>query len=217
MEEKLSNAFADEPVPPSLWPRIQSSLEQVEAAEAPPIENRRWQWSARAFLPIAAMLLLVVGIAGLVGRSLLTPQFTASEVALVPINEFRTFEASRRPLDFASVDPAKVRDWFRAKMALPLPAPVAATGEASLTGGRLCYFFDRRVASFMYGHDGRQSSLYVMAPNDLPVEPGHAPQVIEDGPLSAVVWSDGSLTYVLVSTLSPDRARDMVNEVTPTI
>lgn len=215
MEDELRRAFAEEPVPPRLWPRIQASLEKAEAAGIPPAPSIARGISYRALMPIAAMLLLVIVGIGLLARNAMMPAITQSDVAMVPINEFRTFEASGRALDFASADPSRVREWFLAKVDLPLPLPVAESRKARLTGGRLCYFFDRRVASFMYVLDGQSISLYVMCTDDLPVATLAEARVVNDGEHTAVVWTRGTLAYVLVSRLTVGRAADLLRGMAP--
>ena len=185
-------------------------------------------------LSIAAMLLLIA-----VGASVLTrggvmpaatqtaattpsPEITKSTVVTVLVNEFQTFEASGRPLDFASAIPAEVRGWFRAKVDLPLPVPVAEARvpeaqmkPARLTGARLCSFLDRRVASFMYVLNGQSVSLYVMSAADLPVTAGMDAQVVQDRDYTAVLWSHGDLAYVLVSRLAGERAVALLHSMAP--
>lgn len=213
MEHKLRAAFAQEPVPTTLWPRIQASLTKVEAANARFRLQR--MFSSRALMPIAAMLLLVFAGIGLLARDSMVPGMSQSQVAMVPLEEFRTFEASGRPLDFTSTEPAAVRQWFLAKVDLPLPFPVAETLKAHLTGGRLCYFLDRRVASFMYMLDGQSLSLYVMSAVDLPVPPRTDAEVVHDDEYTAVLWSQGDLAYVLVSRLTGDRALQLLRGLAP--
>ena len=240
MEEKLRKTFAEEPVPPTLWPRIQASLRDTSTTEPSESSNRSQpaiparRWSPRAVLSIAAMLVLAVvgasilthgGVMPAATQSTATAQSTAitkSEVATVLVNEFRTFEASGRALDFASAVPAEVRGWFRAKVDLPLPVPVAeAKGSAAqmkparLTGARLCSFLDRRVASFMYVMNGQSVSLYVMSAADLPVSAGMEAQVVRDSDYTAVLWSYGELAYVLVSRLAGKRAVDLLHSMAP--
>ncbi|MFX8644959.1 hypothetical protein ABTM18_19440, partial [Acinetobacter baumannii] len=60
-----------------------------------------------------------------------------------------------------------LQSWFAGKVSFTPPLPPVAIGELELTGGRLCHFFDRAIASYMYRFDGRVVSVYVMARDGL--------------------------------------------------
>ncbi len=86
------------------------------------------------------------------------------------------------------------------------PAP-PMTLRLVLIGGRLCYFFERRIASYMYRIDGRLVSLYIMSSKDIdsPSAGGgvtigtHTAAVREVDAFAHVLWNEGSLYYSLVS------------------
>ena len=72
----------------------------------------------------------------------------------------------------------------------------------------MCYFLDRRVASFMYTVDGHYVSLYVMPRHGLPALPrdsargaGHATRMYTVQGYTQIIWSHTDLLYALVSDL----------------
>lgn len=79
-------------------------------------------------------------------------------------------------------------------------------GTARLVGGRLCYFLNRRVASFMYMTQGRYLSLYVMPrqglrfpPDDGVPLPRSQARVYEVKGYTHILWLYTDLLYSLVS------------------
>lgn len=124
--------------------------------------------------------------------------------------------ASGRALDIASSDPRRLASWFMDKVAFNPPAPPSAVEPPGLIGGRLCYFFGRRVASYMYKIDGYLASLYVMPRDGLPVPSdtsrrlaGQPATVHARGGFTHVIWSDTRLVYSLVSNAPPERLRNV--------
>src|SRR5262249_35861792 len=86
--------------------------------------------------------------------------------------------------------------------------PVGMPG-LSLDGGRLCYFFRRWIAAYMYRFDGHVVSLYVLSnegiepPPELADRASGAPDAVVrriDG-FTHVLWWKGPLYYSLVSDL----------------
>ena len=90
-------------------------------------------------------------------------------------------------------------------------------------GGRLCYFLERRVASYMYTAHSRYVSLYVMPQHGLPSPPDalmtlaqpratvHAVQGY-----TQVIWLQTDLLYALVSDLPKEQLFEMVRQMVPT-
>ncbi len=206
IEDQLRHTLREEPVPPTLWPRIQADLDRVvPAAIAATTQKRRrpWLWSAA----LAAVLVLSLGIA-LLKPVLMRSESLHARLLSVPVNDLHTFVVSQRPLDMASADPQQLRQWFQQKVAFPPPVLPVQVGAAYLVGGRLCYFLERRVASYMYSADGHYVSLYVM-PHEGLQQPSDAvrrlrqPQatVHEVQGYTHVIWSHTGLLYSLVSDL----------------
>jgi anti-sigma factor RsiW len=128
----------------------------------------------------------------------------------VPVQDLHTFVVSQRSLDMASPDPQHLRQWFHGKVDFSPPLVPRQVGVATLVGGRLCYFLDRRVASFMYSVDGHHLSLYVMPSHGLPSpsrdsgrHAGHTARTYAVQGYTQIIWSHTDLLYSLVSDLPP--------------
>jgi len=202
-EAQLREAFRDEAPPPALWPRIAADL-RCQSADAQGVENRQRARFPSRRAAIAAAL-LAVGVA-LTVRRLATVGVDSAALMQTPVGELRSFIDSGRPVDFATADPVVLREWFMSRVDFIPPAP-PMTLRLVLIGGRLCYFFERRIASYMYRIDGRLVSLYIMSSKDIdsPSAGGgvtigtHTAAVREVDAFAHVLWNEGSLYYSLVS------------------
>jgi anti-sigma factor RsiW len=206
LEERLRLTFRTEPVPATLWPRIRAGLER-HASPGRAVESR--QRLPLRFWPmvVAAVLLLALGGA-LFHRAVLLPHALATRVLSVPVQDLQTFVVSQRSLDMADADPQHLRQWFQGKVDFPPPLVPTQVGSARLVGGRLCYFLDRRVASFMYTTAGRYLSLYVMPRQGLRSPSGDGvplprtpARVYEVQGYTHILWWHTDLLYSLVSDL----------------
>jgi anti-sigma factor RsiW len=131
-----------------------------------------------------------------------------------PARELSAFVDSRRALDVATGDPRSLKAWFSPNLAFAPPDPPADVPGLVLTGGRLCDFFDRRVAAYMYTLDGHVLSLYIMARAGLesPADFGSVrlddriPAAVQRvGAFTDVLWQDQALYYLVVSDLPKDQ------------
>jgi anti-sigma factor RsiW len=153
------------------------------------------------------VLLLALSIALLKGLMLPGGSFEARLLS-VPVQDLHTFVVSQRSLDVTSPDPQHLRQWFQGKVDFSPPLLPRQVGTATLVGGRLCSFLDRRVAAFMYTVDGHYLSLYVMPRHGLPALPrasvrraGHAARTYTVQGYTQIIWSHTDLLYALVSDL----------------
>jgi anti-sigma factor RsiW len=203
-EAQLREAFRDEAPPPALWPRTAADL-CCRAPDVPSVGGRqRVRYSSRR-AAIAAAALLAVG-AVLAARRLAPVGVDSAELMQTPVGELRSFIDSGRSVDFATADPVALRRWFIPRVDFTPPAPLMMP-RLSLIGGRLCYFFERRIASYMYRIDGHLVSLYIMSNKN--IEPPSASSGVTVGTRAAtvrevdgfahVLWEDGSIYYSLVS------------------
>ena len=217
MEEELRKAFEDQPVPPHLWPRIRRSLRDATPDSAASVPDlRRRSPPLLTYAALAAMLVAAV-LGTVLWRGASPTAVSPAQLAMVPIDELRTFVDSNRPLDVASTDPRGVRAWFQGTLDVPVPVPATRISGAGLVGGRLCYILQRRVASIMYTVDGRPMSLYVMAADGLTLpaaEPaGDGVRVVRDDGYTNALWSQAGLVYALVSHLPREDAAAMARGV----
>jgi len=126
-------------------------------------------------------------------------------VMRTPVDELRSFIDSGRSVDVATTDPAQLRQWFVPRVDFAPPTPPTLS-DLSLVGGRLCYFFRRRIAAYMYHVDGHVLSLYIMSDQDIELPSrreamvgGRPAAVRELDEFAHILWRDGKLYYSLVS------------------
>jgi anti-sigma factor RsiW len=171
---------------------------------------------------MAAMVLMALLGGVWLTSSLVAPQSLAARVLSTPVQDLHTFVVSQRSFDVTSPDPQHLRQWFQGKIDFSPPLVPGQAGTATLVGGRLCYFLDRRVASFMYSDDGRYLSLYVMSRQGLPLLQqdrmplvGSQARVYEIQGYTHIIWFHTDLLYSLVSDLPQARLLELVQALVP--
>src|SRR5258708_1375919 len=131
----LRRAFANERAPNRLGRRLPQSLRALSS----PI---RGALLGRGAAIAATVLTVSLAITFLVPHT--------AELSDVPLKELQAFIDSNRAVDVATDDPARVRAWLAVRFAFPPPPLATGAPRFQLTGGRLCLFSGRRVASYMY-------------------------------------------------------------------
>ena len=149
----LRKAFADERPPYDLERRLARSLRAL-----PPPMRAANPWR-RLAMTTAAVLMLVLAV--------IPPGVEWAELADVPLKELQAFIDGGRPVDVATGDPARVRDWLAQRVDFAPPPLSRGSPQIELIGGRLCLFAGRRVASYMYRVRGHLLSIYIMTANGL--------------------------------------------------
>jgi anti-sigma factor (TIGR02949 family) len=188
-------------VPFALRQRLQVAL------AAQPIAPRRWPaWiSARALVPAAAAVLLIVGITGTVRRS-------HSAVLEQAERSYHT----ELPMDIAGSDCDSISSWFHGRVDFPVRAP--ALGNATCKGGRLVNVGERPAAYIVYQVTGghRVTSL-VFDARDQAFEQNERRVVngreiyLGSGPgVSTAAYRDRGLGYVVTSDLDEDALTRLV-------
>jgi anti-sigma factor RsiW len=219
IEARLRATLRDDASPPELWPRISAELQALGGDGASASRPHRiGQTSRRA--AIAAAALLAIGMAVQLRRLSFRGIGTA-QLMKTPVDELRSFVDSGRPVDFSTADPVELRRWFMPRIDFTPPAPPMNPG-LTLIGGRLCYFFERRIASYMYRADNHLMSLYIMSDQGIELPSGSRGVTIDDRAAAVreadgfalVLWKEGKLYYSLVSDQPASRlivvARAMV-------
>jgi anti-sigma factor RsiW len=203
VETRLRNALGEEAPPHHLWSRIAAHL-RADHSGSQRVERRPRVWRLSRRAAIAASALFAIGVV-FAGRRLMTTDIDAAALMRTPVDELRSFIDSGRSVDVATTDPAQLRQWFVPRVDFAPPTPPTMS-DLSLVGGRLCYFFRRRIAAYMYDVDGHVLSLYIMSDQDIEfpsrrdVMLGGRPAAVRevDG-FAHVLWRDGKLYYSLVS------------------
>jgi anti-sigma factor RsiW len=192
----LRKAFAEERPPHSLEPRLARSLRTL-----PSPARTVLAWRRVAMTAAAAVLLLVLAIT--------PPGPKRVELADVPLMELQAFIDSHRPVDVATNDPARVRNWLAQRVDFAPPRVARGSRHIELIGGRLCLFAGRRVASYMYRVHGRLLSIYVMSADGLSPtgstrieRVGRTLVITREGRLTQASWIEDGLMYSVAGELS---------------
>jgi anti-sigma factor RsiW len=204
IEARLRATLRDDTPPPELWPRVSAELRALGGDGASTSRPHRIGRASRR-AAIAAAALLAIGVA-LSLRRLAIRSIDPAELMQTPVDEMRSFVDSGRAVDFPTADPVKLRRWFVPRIEFTPPAPPMDPG-LTLIGGRLCYFFERRIASYMYKADSHLVSLYIMSDQDIEPPSSSSGMTLGDRPVAAreadgfahVLWREGQLYYSLVS------------------
>ena len=215
VEERMREAFLSDVPSASLRQRVDAILTRDRKLEAP---RTRFGGGWRGALAAAVVLVAVLG-AAVMGLGLYSPGASQAGVMTASIEELRTFIDSRRPLDIVSQDPLELRRWFESKVDFT-PPPPPLLPDLDLTGGRLCFFLDRRIAAYMYLADGRAISLYVMREAGLGRPGGEqaslAGRQIAVGELAGfhgAFWRSEELAFALIADLPRDHLLDLVKRL----
>jgi anti-sigma factor RsiW len=203
VETQLRTALRDGAPLHQLWSRIAAHL-RADNIRAQRVELRPSVWRLSRRAAIAASALFAIGVV-FAGRRLMTTDVDAAALMRTPVDELRSFIDSGRSVDVATTDPAQLRQWFVPRVDFAPPTPPTMS-DLSLVGGRLCYFFRRRIAAYMYHVDGHVLSLYIMSDQDIELPSrrdamlgGRPAAVRELDGFAHILWRDGKLYYSLVS------------------
>ncbi len=199
-----------------LWDRIRARLVPPVPDRSSPMSQRLRHWGYRA--AVAAALVAALAMTTIVGHQLLENRSFEARFVEAPVEELKAFVDSRRPLDVATTDLGKLRQWFQGKINYAIPEPEIRDG-VRLVGGRLCFFLERRIASMMYQADGRVLSLYVI-PEDshlMSMESeykvaGEYVRLKRLGAYTQVMWQRNKIVYALVGDLPATQLLDLSSE-----
>jgi anti-sigma factor RsiW len=205
----LGKAFADERAPHGLQRRLAMSLRTLPFRVRAPNP-----WRRVVMTTAAALLMLVLAV--------MPPGVERTELADVPLKELKAFIDSDRPVDVATRDPARVRNWLARRVDFsPPPVPLGST-QIELIGGRLCLFAGRRVASYMYRVHGRLLSIYVMTATGLGLTGrirtehiGRSLAITREGDITQASWSEDGLIYSAVGELSESALLAALDDLQP--
>jgi anti-sigma factor RsiW len=218
VETRLRNALVDEAPPHHLWSRIAAQL-RADHSGAERLERRPRVWRLSRRAAIAASALFAIGVV-FAARRLMTTDIDAAALMRTPVDELRSFIDSGRSVDIATTDPAQLRQWFVPRVDFAPPTPPTMS-DLSLVGGRLCYFFKRRIAAYMYHVDGHVLSLYIMSDQDIELPSrrdamlgGRPAAVRELDGFAHILWRDGKLYYSLVSNQPAARLVQVAQAIT---
>lgn len=192
------------PLPaPELWSRVMATLD----TEVPVQREQPERGRLVLFGGLAALAATVAGV-GVVGYALRRSDVLPVWLLEAPVEDWRTFLASDRAVDIATVDPERLLGWFSRRLSFQPPPPPPPGETIKLVGGRLCYFLHRRAASYMYRTEGKLVSLFAfngaglgMPEGGEEIIAGRRAVVRRVGVFTHILWSEGPLIRSLVSDM----------------
>ncbi len=155
-----SNKSLYRSAPPSLEKRIRASLRKASPA-SPAWFTFPWV----LFTTTALMAVLVLSVAGFLGRSLFTSQSETSLAQQVQTAHVRSLMANHL-MDVTSTDQHTVKPWFDGKLDFSPPVTDLAGQGFPLIGGRLDYLDGRPVAALIYQRNKHYINLFIWPSTD---------------------------------------------------
>jgi len=203
LQTRLRQLAVDNRAPDDLWPRMSDRLDRAEERsprasidQRQPLTRRRVMWAASA----AALGTVVVGTQHLLPLSSVEP------VIAEPVQDFITFRLSGRTEDFVSHDAIALARWAESRTTFALPPLQQWLGDYQLTGGRLCWLLDRRLAGISYARDDEKTVVYVMDGAGLSIPTSGKPLDVDTRVRihhykghGVAVWREHDLIYVVVA------------------
>ncbi len=186
------------PAPARLERAIGEALRKSTGAERATIRpGPSWRW-----LAIAATVLLAVSIA-LYASSIRYAQREAIAQTLIA-SHVRSLMANHL-LDVASTDQHTVKPWFNGRIDFSPEVQDFGPQGFPLIGGRLDYVDGKTVAALIYRRRQHLINLFTWPARSSYTKDG---QFARNG-FNVLQWSEGSMTYWLVSDLDSAELRDL--------
>lgn len=204
----LRTRFPREGAPAALRERIRGALTKVERGARVGARRRWFYWA----VPAAALVLLALGV-GLWPRS--APPVVSELVA-----KHVMYSRLDAPAEIVSASHEAVSGWFKGKVRFDVAVPDFSPSGIRLVGGRLAELSDREVAYLLYEKGRNLISLFAFPSLGLALPSGGWARV-GDGRFyvanvngaEVVVWTQGALTYALVSSLDRDSLLECADTV----
>ncbi len=189
-----------ERAPATLEARVRTALRSIE-------RRRRLGGAARWLsVPVVVAALALVVLWGQSPRGAGAPP---SSLVADLVGKHLLYSQLDAPAEIATSDRRAVAGWFGERVRFEVPVPDFSSSGIHLLGGRLTELGDREVAYLLY-EKGRNLISFFAIPRTgirLPeaesvTSDGHAYAVTEIRGNEVILWSDGEMTFALVSPLS---------------
>jgi hypothetical protein len=197
--------LGEERAPNHLWSKVRASIDATHGAIERP-KSPRWSlaevwshWRVATVAGLCAIAVLAV---------IVTPRRgdNPSQVVTAPVQDFMTYRASGRPLDFTTHDRSALAEWAQARITFALPELRQRIGAFEVAGARLCWLLDRRLVGVSYDNGDDRAVIYVMEGGglvlpqaDRQLANGVAASIHHHKGYGVAVWSHGDLVFVLVA------------------
>jgi anti-sigma factor RsiW len=200
--------FPREEAPAALRERIRGALAQAQPGAAVGAPRRWFYWA----VPAAALLLVAVGV-GLWQRSVPPP------VVKELVAKHAMYSRLDAPVEIVSASQEAVSGWFKGKLRFDVAVPDFSPSGIRLVGGRLAALSDRQVAYIVYEKGRSLISLFAFSSRGLALPSqgtgGSDPRfyVANVDGAEVVVWTQGEMSYALVSSLDRDSLLECADTV----
>jgi anti-sigma factor RsiW len=155
-----------------------------------------WKW---ALAPLSVLLLGIVGF-------LLIPKSHGNPMLAALVDTHITALASEHPVDVISEDRHTVKPWFQGKLPFTFNLPELAGTSFTLIGGKVVYAGQNPGAELLYTAGPHKISVFIFA-----ARPAAEKLVAaRDRSFNVNQWTEGGLTYYLVTDASADEAGKLV-------
>jgi anti-sigma factor RsiW len=180
----------------------------VRGGRTPPVGLTPRNWVLRA---AAAVLLLAVGATG----GWFAREWSASSIGSEPPSLIaRALDAhvvyaadQRHPIEVAATERDHLNTWLSRRIQQQIAAPDLSSAGYSLLGGRLLSDRGKPAALFMYQDaDGNRLTVFVAQTEER--ERTVSKHIVRDD-LTAISWSEGSLTLAVTGPVDAVRLREI--------
>jgi anti-sigma factor RsiW len=181
---------------------ISLAVEQAAKAEREPVLSRPWSqhlgWAVAAVLLVASILTFQLSTGRTEDR--LLADLTASHVRSLMVAHLT---------DVPSTDQHTVKPWFDGKLDFAPPVKDLRDSGFPLLGGRMDFVDGHPAAALVYGRQKHFLNLFVWPAISPSRTDFHATQ--RNG-YNIIQWSDGRMTFGLVSDLNEVELREFARE-----
>lgn len=199
LRHTLAQAEASYEAPPALARRLETMLAREGAAQAPDVPSRRASAFARHVLDARWWTGAVAGLAaGLAVMVWLPKEAPAAGEDAIISSHLRALLPGHE-LDVAASDRHTVRPWFAGRIDFAPPAPDLSADGFPLSGGRLDFIEDRKVAALVYRRRLHVINVFVSKADARSRRA--AEDASKDG-YNIVRWRSGDLDFAAVSDLN---------------
>jgi anti-sigma factor RsiW len=158
-----------------------------------------WKWVA-AVTALTALALAVL---------LVLPKPAQNEPMLAGlVDQHITALASSHPVDVISEDRHTVKPWFQGKLAFTFTPPELAGTSYKLIGGKQVFVQQKPGAQLFYAAGAHKISVFIFQAKD---GVAHAPSWGRSQSFNSCAWSQGGLTFYLVTDATREEASRLVS------
>jgi anti-sigma factor RsiW len=155
-----------------------------------------WKW---VLAPLSVLLLGIIGF-------LLIPKSQGNPMLAALVDTHITALASANPVDVISEDRHTVKPWFQGKLPFTFNLPELAGTPFTLKGGKLVFAGQNPGAELYYTAGLHRVSVFVFAGRTA----NEKLVTTHERSFNVSEWTQGGLTYYLVTDASPDEAGKLV-------